>query len=471
MPHQSELDTYLAQTSTSRALSDRARALLPGGTTRDSTFREPYPIYIASGAGARITDADGRSRLDLIVNYTSLILGHCHPAVMAALTEQIAKSTSFAAPTAAEVELAEEICARVASVEQVRFSNSGTEATMFALRLARAYTGRHKIARVEGGYHGSHEHASVSSKPTGEDDWGSADRPRPVADSRGLDRSVLTSTIVLPFNDLAHCRQILAENAEDVAAVIVEPMLGKSGMIPPAEGFLAGLREITQRHGMLLIFDEIMTLRLAPGGAQQRFGITPDLTTMGKIIGGGLPVAAFGGRADIMDLMNPRNRDGLPQAGTFNGFPLGMVAGLAQMRQLTPAVYDTLNATGDNLRDRLERTFAHYELPVNVTGIGSLLHIHFTPTTPGTYRETLTTDGTVLSEFVTGMLNEGVALAPRGMIALSTPIGEAEVAETIAAVERVLERNAAGWRQRLHSLAAHLDPPAAARTGSADVTA
>jgi glutamate-1-semialdehyde 2,1-aminomutase len=422
---------------------------LPGGTTRDSTFREPYPIYIARGKGARVTDADGRSLLDLIVNYTSLVLGHCNPAVMHALAEQTTRGTAFAAPTATEVELAEEICSRVRSVEQVRFTSSGTEATMFAMRLARAYTGRRKVARFEGGYHGSHEHASVSGQPTATDDWGTPDHPRAVADSKGIDPAVLDSTIVLPFNDLTRCREIIADNGDDIAAVILEPMLGKSGMIPPVEGFLAGLRKVTLDYGILLIFDEIMTLRLAPGGAQQMFGVTPDLTTMGKIIGGGLPVAAFGGRADIMALMDPRNKDGLPHAGTFNGFPLGMVAGLAQLRQLTPEVYERLNATGDDLRGRLEKLLAGFDLPMNITGIGSLLNVHFTKTAPVNYRETLAAPPGVLAEFVTGMLNEGVLLAPRGMIALCTPIGEAEVEETLVATQKVLDRNADEWRKQM----------------------
>ncbi|MFV0462492.1 MAG: aspartate aminotransferase family protein [Nostocoides sp.] len=445
----SELDTYLEQTGASSTLSARARALLPGGTTRDSTFREPYPLYIDRGEGGYVYDVDGRARLDLIVNYTSLILGHCHPAVNKALSEQITKSTSFAAPTSLEVELAEEICGRVASLERIRFSNSGTEATMFAMRLARAFTGRTKIARFEGGYHGSHEHAAVSSKVTAADEWGAPERPLAVADSLGLDPGVLKSVIVLPFNDIDRCREILTEQADDVAAVIVEPMLGKSGMVPPVEGFLTGLRDVTREHGMLLIFDEIMTLRLAPGGAQQMFGIMPDLTTMGKIIGGGLPVAAFGGRADVMDLMDPRNKSGLPQAGTFNGFPLGMAAGLAQMRELTAPVYERLNSVGDDLRGRLEKVFAEFQLPVTITGIGSLMHIHFSATAPTNYRQTLNGNGEVLSEFVTGMINEGVVLAPRGMIALSTPIGDAEVEQTVRATERVLERNAANWRARL----------------------
>ncbi len=445
----SELQSYLENSPRSDELSARARTVIPGETTRTSTYLEPYPLYLVSGLGCRVVDLDGRSRIDLLGNYSSLILGHSHPAVVEAVAAQNAIGACFAAPTQPEVDLAIELVGRIDSVEQVRFASSGTEATMFAMRLARAHTGRSLIARFEGGYHGSHDYASVSGSVIDETRWGPADRPNPVPDTRGLAPAVLEATIVLPFNNLEACQAILAEHADDLAAIIVEPMLGKSGMIPPVPAFLSGLREIADSVGAVLIFDEIMTLRLAPGGAQSLFGVRPDLTTMGNIIGGGLPVAAFGGRSDIMQLMNPNVEGFLPQGGTFNGAAIGMAAGLAQLRELQPQTYASLNATGEALKQGFLDSFHAHGVPAFVTGIGSLFNVHFSSTAPRDYRDAIHGESTVLREFVIGMINEGVLLAPRGMAAVSTPIGSEESAEILTAVDRLVERNAPSWIARL----------------------
>lgn len=445
----SELETYLASSPKSAELSARAREIIPGGTTRTSTYLQPYPLYQVSGAGCRVVDLDGRERIDLLGNYSALILGHAHPSVTAAVQAQAAAGASFAAPTPPEVALAAELVNRIDSIEQVRFASSGTEATMFAMRLARAFTGRTVIARFEGGYHGSHDYASISGSVTDPALWGARERPNPVPDTAGLDPAVLDTTVVLPFNDLEACRRILTEHADDLAAIIVEPMLGKSGMIPAQDGFLAGLREIADETGAVLIFDEIMTLRLAPGGLQSVVGVRPDLTTSGKIIGGGLPVAAFGGRADIMQLMNPTTPGFLPQGGTFNGAIIGMVAGLAQMQELTTGTYASLNANGERLRRGFVDVLRSHDIPAFATGIGSLFNVHFSTQAPHDYRDAILGESTVLAEFVMGLINEGVLLAPRGMVALSTPIGEDEIAEVLDAVERVAARNAARWVGRL----------------------
>lgn len=443
-----ELDEYVRTTPISRELSERARRVLPGGTTRTSTYFPPYPLYFVSGEGCRVTDADGRTRIDLLGNYSCLILGHSHPVVTAALAEQIGHGVSFAAPTPPEVELAELLCERVPSLEQVRFASSGTEATMFAMRLARAFTGRIKIARFEGGYHGSHDAASVSGNVTEAAGWGEPEAPKAVFDSVGIDPRVLDSTIVLPFNDLEASRRILAQE-DDLAAIIVEPMLGKSGMIPAAREFLQGLRDIADERGALLIFDEIMTLRVAFGGAQSVYGVTPDLTTMGKIIGGGLPVAAFGGRREIMQLMSPSAEHPMPQGGTFNGSLIGVVAGLAQMRVLDEPTISALNERSRSLREGFERAFARHGVRAHVTGMGSLFNVHFATAAPSTYRPAIQSNAEVLTEFVLGLLNEGVVLAPRGMVAVSTAIGDAEEREILDALERVLLRNARSWTEKL----------------------
>src|SRR5207237_102290 len=301
---------------------------------------------------------------------------HAHPAVVAALEAQAARGTGFAATNRLEVELAEELRRRLPSVDLIRFCNSGTEATMFAMRLARVFTGRSRIARIEGGYHGTHDFAEVSHHPP-PDRAGPADEPVPVPDSAGTPPAVTAATVVLPFNDSHACDRILRKHGTELAAVIVEPIMG-AGAIPAGRDFLRSLRRVTEELGVLLIFDEVISLRVAPGGAQERYGVTPDLTTMGKIIGGGLPVAAFGGRADVMALLDPRRDGFLAQGGTYNGNPLGMAAGLAALDQLTPSVYEDLAARGERLRSGLGRAFARHDVAVDVTGDASLFCVHFT---------------------------------------------------------------------------------------------
>src|SRR5437879_11753527 len=336
---------YVASTPRSRELHERALGVLPGGSTRTTTFFRPYPVAMERGEGCRVWDVDGNERLDFIGNYTAMILGHANPAIVRALSDQAVLGTGFAAVNTLEVELAEELRRRVPSIELVRFCSSGTEATMFALRLARVFAGRDKVARVEGGYHGTHDFAEVSHHPP-LDRAGPAHEPVPVADSPGTPAAMVAAAVVLPFNDGGACERILRRHATEVAAVIVEPIMG-GGAIPADPGFLATLRRVTEELGILLVFDEVISLRVAPGGAQERYRVTPDLTTMGKVIGGGLPVAAFGGRADVMALLDPRREGFLPQGGTYNGNPLGMAAGLAALRQLTPPVYQDLAAAGE----------------------------------------------------------------------------------------------------------------------------
>src|SRR6266480_2017493 len=339
------VEEYLSRNRRSKELHERARSVLPGGVTRPSVYFDPFPPYVARGLGSRITDIDGNERIDFSNNYTSLILGHCPPSVVAAVQAQVARGSAFAAPTPHEVDLAERIIRRVPSVQRIRFASSGTEAVMFALRLARASTGRRKVAKAEGGFHGTSEYAAVSVSA------------HPAAS--GMTDGVVGDVVVFPFNDAEATEAIIRRHREDLAAVIIEPVLGSSGMVPARRDYLERLRDVTARHGILLILDEIITLRLAPGGAQSLYGIAPDLTVMGKIIGGGYPVAAFGGRADIMALLDPAGgRPPIPQSGTFNGNPIGMVAGAATLDALTPADYERLNTMGDDLRQRLRTLFA-----------------------------------------------------------------------------------------------------------------
>jgi glutamate-1-semialdehyde 2,1-aminomutase len=436
---------YRRTTPGSRALHARAVKVMPGGTTRTTTYFDPYPLYIDRGEGCRIWDADGVERIDMIGNYSAMILGHAHPKVVEAITRQAARGTAFAAANPIEVELATLLCERVPSLEQVRFCNSGTEATMFAMRLARAFTGRAKIARIEGGYHGTHDYAEVSTHPA-PSEAGPSDRPLARPDSIGTPQWVVDGTVVLPFNNADAAEQILRHEARDVAAVILEPIIGAGGVIAATTDFIGRLRSVTRELGMLLIFDEVITLRVAPGGAQQLYGVTPDLTTMGKIIGGGLPVAAFGGRADVMGLMDPRRMRNLPQGGTYNGNPLGMAAGVATLKELTPDVYEELNRKGARVKDQLTEVFATHGVPAQVNAAGSLFAIHFTDVPVIDYRSKATSNPKITHDFFLALVNHGVLMAPRAMGALSTPMREHDIQEFVDAVDTVLQEQLPRWR-------------------------
>ena len=332
------VEEYLARNPRSGEAAGRAAAVLPGGTTRTTTFFPPFAPVLARGSGCEIVDIDGNRRVDFLNNYTSLILGHAHPDVLAAAWSAAARGTAFSSPTDLEVQLAEAVAGRVESVEQIRFTNSGTEATMAALRLARAFTGRPLAARMEGGYHGTHDYSAAPG----------AGIPDPVG---GL-------MLTLPFNDVSGCEAVLADagNAGALAAVIVEPVLGAGGVLPADQEFIEYMRAATRRTGALLIFDEIVTFRLHRGGAQARYGVRPDLTAFGKIIGGGFPIGAVGGRRDVMSLFHPVEGS-ISWGGTFNGNPVSAAAGVETLEALTQEAIDGLNERGERLTARLNRAF------------------------------------------------------------------------------------------------------------------
>ncbi|HEV2414624.1 MAG TPA: aspartate aminotransferase family protein [Candidatus Dormibacteraeota bacterium] len=437
-------ETYRRTTPGSRALHEKAVAAMPGGTTRTTTYFDPYPLYIDSGQGCRVWDVDGTERIDMLGNYTAMILGHAHPKVVEAISRQASRGTGFAAANPLEVQLATLLCERVPSLDAVRFCNSGTEATMFAMRLARAFTGRPKIARMEGGYHGTHDYAEVSTHPDVAA-AGPPDAPLAQPDSVGTPRWVLEETVVLPFNNADAAEAILRRHGDEVAAVILEPVIGAGGVIAATPDFLNRLRAVTRELGILLIFDEVISLRVAPGGAQQMYGVTPDLTTMGKIIGGGLPVAAFGGRADVMALLDPRRNGSMAQGGTYNGNPLGMAAGLAAMTELTPGVYEDLNRKGARVAEMLAEVFASHDVPVQVNAVGSMFALHFTDRPVTDYRGVAAADKKKAREFFLGLVNHGVLIAPRGMGALSTPMAEPDIEQFIDAVDAVVAELQPRW--------------------------
>jgi glutamate-1-semialdehyde 2,1-aminomutase len=440
MSVEKEESEYAAKTARSRALYEEALAVMPGGNSRTTTFFDPYPFYIQQGQGAHLQDADGIDRLDFNGNYTSLILGHAPPEVVKAVQEAAAHGLSFPGPSEHEVRLAGLLTERLPSVERVRFTNSGTEATMNAVRLARAFTGRPRIAKFEGAFHGTHDWVMVSVTPDPKA-AGSRRRPKPVAWSAGIPAAVAKHVVVLPWNDPEACEAILEKEAASLAAVLVDPLLGIGGIIPPAEGFLPRLRAVTERHGILLVFDEVISFRVAPGGAQERFGVRPDLTTLGKIIGGGLAVGAFGGRRDIMEFYDPRRGGArISQGGTFNANPVTMAAGVATLNALTDDAYARLDALGDRLRGGITRMLDGTRRKGQVTGVGSLFCLHWTSGAITDYRSTRPKDPGAPMRVFLGLLNEGILLTQRGMGAISLAMTEEDVDRFVNALARVLAR-------------------------------
>jgi glutamate-1-semialdehyde 2,1-aminomutase len=409
----------LAATSRSAELMTRAARVLPGGVNSPvRAFRAVggTPRVIDRARGARLWDVDGNELIDYIGSWGPMILGHAHPAVVAAVTEAAGRGTSFGAPGAGEVALADEIVAAMPSIEQLRFVSSGTEAAMSAVRLARAVTGRDRIVKMAGGYHGHADSLLVRA--------GSGATGLPA--SAGVTVGAARDTLVVEFNDLEAAASMLARR--DVAAVIVEPIAANMGVVLPAPGYLEGLRQLTTDHGALLIFDEVITgFRIARGGAQERYEIRPDLTVLGKIIGGGLPVGAYGGSAEIMRLVAPLGP--VYQAGTLSGNPVAMAAGLATLQELTPSVYEMLEEAGAYLAAGLAETAAAAEMPGRVARAASLLTLSFD-------------DDSRFARFFHAMLEEGVMLPPSPQEAwfLSAAHGRSELDHTLAAARHAFAR-------------------------------
>jgi glutamate-1-semialdehyde 2,1-aminomutase len=433
-----ETEKFVANTPKSKRLQEEAEEYLPGGSSRGTAFFAPYPTFVDYGKGLHVYDVDGNRYLDFMINATSLVLGHAHPDVVKVLQEQAARGTAFSGPTEAQIRLAKILCDRVPSVDSIRFTNSGTEGTMMAIRAARAYTGRHKIAKIEGGYHGAHEYVSVSVYPS--TDRLDPDETTPIPEYPGQPPSVAEDVFVLPFNDLETSQRVLRENKNEIGCVIMEPIVSHFGYLPANLDYLQGMRKVTQDLDMVLIFDEVQSFRLAAGGAQEAFGVIPDMTTFGKIIGGGMAVGAFGGRRDIMDQFDPTQPGAIAHAGTFNANPMTMLAGEVVMNHLTAEVFDRMNGLGEMLRQKLRAVFDELEMEAQVTGIGSMFGIHFTADDVVDYRDVVHSDHTMMKAVFTGLLNEGVLLQTACHGALSALTTEAEVDKLVDAVRRVVQR-------------------------------
>ena len=431
---------YPDPNSRSARLFERACAVMPGGNTRLAVYQDPFPIFVARAAGCRVTDVDGVERLDFINNQSALVHGHCFPPVMAAAAAQLQRGTCFSGPTDAEVELAEALQARAPWFERMRFTNSGTEAVMLAVKAARASTGRYKIAKCEGAYHGSYDfvEASRGSTPA---NWGDAKTPARVPYSKGTPPAVGELTVVMPFNDIEAAAAILEAEAGELAAVIVEPVANRPGMIPADPEFLAFLRTFTSRVGIPLIFDEIISFRLGVAGAQAGYGIVPDMTTLGKLIGGGFPVGAVAGRADIMSVFDQRKGSpAVPHTGTFNANPVSMVAGLETLKAFGGQEVGRINQTGARVREAIDGIFARAGIEGQASGAGSLFRIHFTARPLTDYRSAYPTPAAqaAVTALHKALLNRGIMVSANCSGNLSTVVGDAEIDRMLDAVARSL---------------------------------
>jgi glutamate-1-semialdehyde 2,1-aminomutase len=426
----------------SASLFERACKVLPGGNSRLTTFQLPYPIYAKSAEGMYIVDADGTERSDFLNNYTSLIHGHRHPAIVAAMTAQAERLDAVAMTTEVEIELAELLCGRIPSLDQIRFTNSGTEGVMQALRAARAYTGRPKIAKCEGAYHGAYDYA----EPTYGMQRADFATPVPacVPYANGTPKGALNDVIIIPYNDPEAIEKLLAPHADQLAGLIIDLVPTSLGTISATREFAEAARRFTSAHGIILIFDEVVSFRIAAGGAQEVLGVRPDLTALGKIIGGGLPIGAVGGKREFMSVFDARRgRPALPHGGTFNANPITMAAGLAAMSSMTPAEYEHINRLGELARRELRNAIRATNIPCQVTGVGSLLHLHMHNRPITDYRSFYRSAEEVAlqEQLYRYLLNHGILIAPHGLAALSTPMDQSAIdrlSETVLHALRML---------------------------------
>lgn len=409
-----EEERYRERTPRSAARHALAMQVMPNGSTRAATFFQPYPATIVSGAGIELTDLDGNVYLDFLLNYTTLIVGHANPHVVSAAIAAVRRGSVVAAPVPGQVELAATLIERVASVERVRFVNSGTEAAMTAVRLARAHTGRSTIVKAIGGYHGSYPELDAGIRP---------DRRPPGLAAGAPVRAV-------SYNDPEALAATLEEVDGDCAAVVLEPVLGSAGLIPGRPEYLRAAEELCRQHGALLVLDEVISFRAARRGMQSLVGIEPDLTTFGKIIGGGFAVGAVGGRAEVMDLLEGGE---LVHSGTFNGNPVTVDAGLATLEQLDDAAFASLDALGAKLEEGLTRAIAETSVEARLTRVASLLNVHFTRREICDADDAASADQIAAHAFHLGLMNRGVFIAPRGLFALSTVTTDEDVERVVTA--------------------------------------
>ena len=422
----------------SKQLYERGLKVYPGGITRIVPWLEPFPVYTRSGSGAYVTDVDGTTRLDLLNNFASLIHGHAHPKIIEAVSRQLVLGTAYTNPTEAEIELAELLRDRIESAENVRFSNSGSEAVMSAIKAARAATGRPAIVKVEGGYHGSYDYAEVSLD-TPEDQY--ANPPKSIGYAAGVPQGLLHDVLVIPFNDQATAEQVIRANKDRIGAILLDAAPSYLGFTPVSQEFADKLRELATEIGAVFILDEVITFRLDHGGAQRKFSIKPDMTVLGKIIGGGFPVGALVGSRELMKVFDHRSgKPAVPWSGTFSANPMTMIAGRVTLELLTPDLIAYINDLGDRVRDGLTKAFEASGYPGQVTGVGSVFKIitHNRPVFDYRSQKHTAAESAAMVELQRLLVLKGYHVSGAGMGFLSTAMVPEDIDGFCAAAEECL---------------------------------
>lgn len=425
------------RTTLSAALYERARRVMPGGVSRNTVLGVPHPLYADHASGCRVTDIEGVERVDFANNMASLIHGHANSAVTEAVTRQLHKGTAFTLATEVEVAFAEHMCGRSESFEMLRFVNSGTEAVMAAVKASRAYTGRSKIAKVEGAYHGQYDYVEVS-QTANPSNWGHDRQPTGVPVAHGTPTGVLNDVVVIPFNDPEGALAILDGHRYELACVLVDPMPHRVGLSPAEPAFVAALRDWTQRDGALLVFDEVITFRSEYGGAQTWYDDRPDLTAMGKLIGGGFPAGAVAGRQDVMEVMDPlAHRVLFPHSGTFSANPITMTAGLTAMELFDHAAVEAINVLAMRAMDGIEAAIGRTGVEACVTGDGSMFRVHLKPRAPRNYREAFADERekAQLKMLLGHLEDSGFIMINTCSATISTPMGTDEIDALVSALE------------------------------------
>lgn len=414
---------------TEEQIYERALKVLPGGISRNIVFRKPHPYYVAEAHGAYVTDIYGVKRADFANNIASLIHGHSHPKIVEAVIEQLQSGTAFSVGTEAEVMHAELLCNRIPSFDKIRFMNSGTEAVMSMIKAARAFTGKAKIAKAEGGYHGSYDAAEVSvgSSP---DNWGTIDSPNSVGYVKGTPQGVLDDVVIYPFNDTERTINILNKHKGEIACVIIDPVPHRIGMIQASQEFVEALYKWTRENDALLCFDEVICFRVEYEGTQSYYKVKPDMTSMGKMIGGGFPVGAFAGRKDIMDILDPGGKDfRFSLSGTFSANPMSMVAGRIAMEMFDREAVNKLNKTTEQAKKQVLEAGKVAGIPLSITGTGSLFKVHFRENPPLNYRDSYEDANlkNIMNEFLNKMYDEGIIMVNSCSCFLSTVTEQTEI--------------------------------------------
>lgn len=428
-------------TTRSEALYERAKQVLPGGISRNTVYRRPQPYYAVQGAGCYVTDLEGVRRIDFSNNVASLIHGHAHPEINQAIINQLQRGAAFGIATEGEIEFAELMCRRVPGFDKIRFVNSGSEAIMASIKVARAYTGRPKIAKVEGAYHGAYDYAEISQNPQ-PTNWGDPGQPNSVPLAFGTPASIAADVVVIPFNDLAAATRILNQHRNELAGVLLDLLPHRVGFIPASAEFVGGLRDWTTREGALLIFDEIITFRTFYGGNQEMYAARPDITALGKMIGGGLPVGAFAGREEVMRVLDPSQSPvRMPHSGTFSANALTMAAGRKAMELFDREAVARLNRLGELARERIAEAIRTAGIPACVSGLGSIFRVHLKPQPPRDYRSAHLDphDSATLAILIDHLFEQGIMLINSCSGTLSTPMGEPEI-------DRLAEAMLSGFR-------------------------